>query len=207
VTYVCVGRDPRDVFRSWDHHAENMDVMAVIVAREKAVGLDDVMEQLAQGPPPRAEHEIERFWHWVDDPAPPTNAMNLGQTLHHLQTFWDIRHRPNVIMVRYDDLQRDLEGEMRRLAGRLGIDVREDRWSQLVEAAQFENMRARADEIAPDTSHAIWNDNHGFFHRGCTGQWRELLDDADVERYSRRAYELGDRDLVDWAHDGAIPGR
>ncbi|MDQ1383853.1 MAG: aryl sulfotransferase [Actinomycetota bacterium] len=207
VTYICVGRDPRDVFRSWDHHAENMDVMAVIVAREKAVGLDDVLDLLAQGPPPRAEHEIDRFWNWVDDTTPPTESMNLRQTLHHLQTFWDIRQQPNVVMVHYDDLQRDLEGEMCRLAARLGIDVREDLWPELVEAASFENMRAHADVIAPDTTHAIWNDNRSFFNRGCTGQWRDLLDESDLDRYHRRVAELGTPDLIAWAHQGATPVR
>ena len=32
VTYICVGRDPRDVFRSSDNHMENMDLLAMITA-------------------------------------------------------------------------------------------------------------------------------------------------------------------------------
>src|SRR5262245_17758689 len=39
VTYIEVGRDLRDVFLSWDNHMENMDIVNVIAAREKAVGL------------------------------------------------------------------------------------------------------------------------------------------------------------------------
>jgi len=70
VTYICVGRDPRDVYRSWDNHWANMDLFAVLTAREQAVGNDDVRELLANGQPPRAELEIDRFWGWVDDPAP-----------------------------------------------------------------------------------------------------------------------------------------
>lgn len=71
VTYICAGRDPRDVYRSWDNHWANMDVLAMISAREQAVGLDDVMNVLAQGPPPRPELEIDRFWDWVDDDVWP----------------------------------------------------------------------------------------------------------------------------------------
>lgn len=204
VTYICVGRDPRDVFRSWENHWENMDVPAVLAARERAVGLDDMTEMLAEGPPPRAETEIERFWLWVDDATPPTDAMSLRQTLHHLQTFWDARERPNVVMLHYDDLQADLAGEMRGLATRLGIEVGEDRWRDLVDAATFQNMRARADEIAPDTTNAIWTDNQRFFNRGCTGQWRDILDDADVRRYTLRVSELAAPDLATWAHHGAL---
>jgi len=202
VTYICVGRDPRDVFKSWDNHMDNMDMGALIGARERAVGLDDVMEKLAQGPPPRPEREIDRFWAWADDPTPPTEAISLVSTMHHVQSFWDVRDQPNIVMLHYDDLQADLEGEMRRLASRLGIDVPEDRWPALVDAAGFEQMRGRADEVAPDTTNAIWQDNRRFFNRGCSGQWRDLLDDDDLRRYEKRVAGLADADVVAWAHEG-----
>jgi aryl sulfotransferase len=105
-------------------------------------------------------------------------------------------------MLHYNDLQSDLEGEMRRLAGRRGIEVPEDRWPELVAAATFENMRNRADEVAPDTTNAIWNDNRRFFNRGCSGQWHDILDDADLVRYDRRVAELAEPDLATWAHQG-----
>src|SRR5471032_1727613 len=103
-----------------------MYVLAIINAREQAVGLDDVMDKLAAGPPPRAETEIERFRAWDDDDKPPCEAMNLNYTMHHLQTFWDVRERTNVVMVHYIDLQTDLEGQMRRLATILDITVAEN---------------------------------------------------------------------------------
>ena len=93
-------------------------------------------------------------------------------------------------MLHYDDLSADLEGEMRRLAGRLGIDVPEERWPGLLEAACFEHMRSRADVTAPETASAIWQDNRRFFHQGTSGQWRRLLDDEALERYWRRVREL-----------------
>src|SRR6476469_8727282 len=42
VTYICVGRDPRDVFRSWDNHLANFDLANVLGARERSVGIDDL---------------------------------------------------------------------------------------------------------------------------------------------------------------------
>jgi hypothetical protein len=49
VTYVCVGRDPRDVAVSFQHHWANLDLPAFLAARAAAVGLDDLV---ALGPPP-----------------------------------------------------------------------------------------------------------------------------------------------------------
>jgi hypothetical protein len=207
VTYIAVGRDPRDVFRSWDNHWINMDLSAVITAREHAVGLDDIMDQLAEGPPVRADTEIDRFWEWVDDEAPVTDTSSLHATVNHLRTFWEVRAEPNIVLLHYNDLRVDLEGEMRRLAGRLQIEVDDDRWPELVEAARFENMRANADSVAPDTTNRIWTSNTQFFNRGYSGQWREILDQDDLDRYDRRIAELASPDLIQWLHHGALePG-
>jgi hypothetical protein len=96
---------------------------------------------------------------------------------------------------------------MRRLADHLGMSVLEDRWPELVDAATFERMRAGADRIAPDTTHAIWEDNQQFFHRGVSGQWRALLDDDDVRRYDARVAELADPELARWLHRDSQPVR
>jgi hypothetical protein len=193
------------VFLSWDNHMANMDIIAVLTARHNAVGLDDIMEQLAEGPPVRLENEIDRFWEWVDDTRSVVERMSLHQTLHHLATFWDARDRANIVMLHYDELTADLEGEMRRLATRLGIDVPADRWPELVRAACFDDMRRRAAEVAPEvTNAAIWRDNQRFFNRGTSGQWRRLLDDTDVRRYCRRVGELAAPDLAAWAHHGDV---
>ena len=80
--------------------------------------------------------------------------------------------------------------------------VAEEMWPALVDAARFESMRNRADEIAPDTTNAIWNDNRRFFNRGCSGQWHDLLDDDDLVRYEQRVAEVAAPDLAHWAHDG-----
>jgi aryl sulfotransferase len=94
---------------------------------------------------------------------------------------------------------------MRRLAERLDISVPEDRWPQLVEAATFEHMRKFSDLIAPDTTHAIWQDNQQFFHRGVSGQWRTLLDDDGLRRYNARVAELADPDLAQWLRRDPAP--
>ena len=111
------------------------------------------------------------------------------------------RDRPNVVLVHYDDLSRDLGSEMRRLAGILGITVPEDRWPELVDAATFERMRAAADHIAPDISHAIWQDNRRFFHRGTSGQMaRPARRRRPPSLRSHRVAQLGEADLVAWVH-------
>jgi hypothetical protein len=207
VTYIPVGRDPRDVARSWDNHLANTDVMALINARSNAVGLDDIAELLAEGLPVRPDSELERFWQWVDEELPAPDELGnagLAEMAHHLATFWAVRDLPNVVMLHYDDLKSDLEGQMRYLAQRLAISVPDDKWPELVEAATFEKMRANADRIAPDTSHAIWQDNQQFFNRGVSGQWREMLDADGLARYRQRVAVVMEPDLAAWVHREAF---
>lgn len=200
VTYITVGRDPRDVALSWDNHLNNTDLEALINARMAAVGLDDLAELYPDGIPERPESEMGRFWQWVDAPLSDIDPSSLAGMMLHLSTFWAERDRPNVVLFHYDDLKRDLGAEMRRLAGLLDITVPEDRWPELVDAATFDRMRAGADHIAPDTTHAIWQDNQQFFHRGTSGQWRALLDHDGLRRYEERVAQLGEPDLVGWVH-------
>ena len=110
VTYICVGRDPRDVALSWDNHINNMDFIALLGARDAAVGNDDIAELIAQGPPPRGVTEAERFRAWVDDSTPaPEAGCSLLEVIHHLSTFWAVRDAPNVVMLHYRDLKTDLD--------------------------------------------------------------------------------------------------
>ncbi len=204
VTYVCVGRDPRDVAVSWDNHRANQDRAAMLRARAAALGAD--AETVPVVPASTAAELTARdgFWAWVDDPTPPAeSACTLWLTLHHLRTFWDVRARPNVVLLRYEDLTADLDGQMRALARRLGIAIAEERWAELVAAATLERMRDDADRLAPNATETIWHDNRRFFHRGTTGQWKDLLAGDDLARYWRRVDALAPRELSDWCHPGA----
>jgi len=130
----------------------------------------------------------------------PTSSLPF--TVHHLRTVWERRHERNVELFHYSDLRRDLEGEMRRLAAALGIDVDESGWPALLDAASLAAMRAKADVLAPNTGHDLWRDNRAFFAEGRLGAWRDVFDDDNRSRYERRLNELtgDDADFVAWLH-------
>ena len=150
VTYICVGRDPRDVALSIDHHIDNMDIGAFLKVREQAAAIDGIELGPLRAQPPRPEGERDRFWQWVDDETPSTQiGSSLRRTVEHLQTFRDAADDLDVVHLHYDDLKADLEGQMRQLATRLGIDVEEHRWPRLVNAATFESMPAGPTRPSP----------------------------------------------------------
>jgi hypothetical protein len=65
-------------------------------------------------------------------------------------------------------------------------------------------MRSRAETTVPGGGRQHWLDPVAFFNRGTSGQWRELLDDADLARYAARVRTLSSDDLVEWLHSDPI---
>jgi hypothetical protein len=60
-------------------------------------------------------------------------------------------------------------------------------------------MRSRADTTVA-AGHEHWIDPAAFFSRGTSGQWHDLLDDADRARYAARVRALASEDLIEWVH-------
>jgi hypothetical protein len=196
VTYIAVGRDPRDVALSWDNHLMNLNIPVMIDLRGKAVGNDDLPELMATMPTPEPD-ETKRFWAWAEGTDDPMGG--LAGTVHHLKTFWDVRDKPNVILLHYSDLKADLDGEMRRLAERLGLDtvVTPD----LVKAATFDEMKKNAAAVGPNQTENIWLDRERFFHKGTNGQWRDVMTtDDDRKRYQARIAQLAEGEFAEWLH-------
>jgi aryl sulfotransferase len=206
ITYLCVGRDPRDVALSMDRHRDNLDIGACLAARERSAVIDGVAVRPLPSSTPRPDGAWRRFWQWVDDETPSTHSggVSLRFTLEHVQTFWDAGSDLDVVFVHYDDLRSDLSGQMRRLAAHLDIQVDEDRWSALVRSATFDSMRSTAAMFVPGGDHGLLLDANAFFSRGSSGQWRDLLDDADLARYAARAHSLASHGVIEWLHRGRI---
>ena len=205
VTYVCVGRDPRDVARSMDHHYGNLDYEKARADMERAAERDGIELPPSPGMPPRPDDDRERFWAWAENDTPPaTAASTLLRTLHHIESFWDVADL-DVVLLHYDDLKADLEGEMRRLGraprhrgaggplaragggGHLRVDAQPHR-------GHHPERRARATGATTSSSST----------RASSGQWRELLDDDDLARYRRRIEALTTPEVAAWLHRGDL---
>jgi aryl sulfotransferase len=190
-TYIVVARHPLDAAVSLYHQGENID-------RERLRELVGLPEPDRPPAPRPALHE----WlvEWIeDDPAPSDSLDSLPGVMWHLAGAWARRDEANIILVRYDDLQDDLDGAMRDIAGRLRIEIDEPAWPALVRAASFSEMQARAGALLPDQN-GILRDPAAFFRRGTSGAAREVLSAAELARYEERARQLAPAELVTWLH-------
>jgi hypothetical protein len=200
VTFICVGRDPRDVALSMDDHLANLN-WEEFHAQEVAAAREDGLPAPEKVAPPPLDQltESERFWRWVLDDTPPQKASSsLLRTLRHVESFWEADDAVDVVVLHYYDLTTDLEGQMHALAARLGIEVPDERWPGLVDAATFASMRRVSSRTGP--SIGIWKDPDGFFKQARVGAGRDLLDEDGQRRYDARVASLISPDLAAWLH-------
>jgi hypothetical protein len=175
--------------------------MAVSLFHQGANLNRERLAELTGGPAPAAGQErppvAESLKRWIDRDATPAAEMDsLPGVMWHLSDAWRRRHEPNVLLVHYADLSNDLAGEMTRIAARLQLDPPT---GDLVEAAGFQRMRAKAKELAPDPAR-ILESTDAFFRRGGSGAGRELLTGAEFDHYLRRAATMAPPDLLEWLH-------
>ena len=205
VTYICVGRDPRDVAVSSRHHMRNMDVERFLAAREAAVGLEDLADLGVNEPGPSEPlDDAAALRAWIDVDSAAT-LMTLAFTVGHLLSFWEARDQPNVVLFHYADLLVDLPGQFQRLAGALGYDIDPQRAEALSALASFEAMKGDAERVVPNADIGLWHSPAGFLHRGTSGQWKEAFTDEALTRYEERVRELAPATFLRWLHEGGPP--
>ncbi len=194
VTYVTVGRDPRDVFVSWEHHTANLNPENVFAAIDGAVGFETVLPFVDDSP----DTIEERYDLWLVNES-STALMSLAFVASHLEASWQRRSRPNVEMFHFEELRSDRAGAMTRLAEALDVQLSSDRIEELAEAASIGRMRVRADDLAPNTK-TIFHDSTNFFRSGEGGDWRSFVTPEPDAIYWQRIDELMSPELRDWLH-------
>lgn len=189
--YIVVARHPLDAAVSLYHQGNNID-------RER---LRELTGAPARDGPRRAAPDLHAWLlDYIEHPGDARTELDgLAGVMHHLSDAWARRSASNVLLVHYDDLSTDLEGEMRWLADRLGIRVPGPHWPGLIQAASFADMRRRADLLAPDAS-GLLRDRTAFFRRGMPGAGAEVLTPGELDRYHARAATLAPPDLLAWLH-------
>jgi aryl sulfotransferase len=190
-TYIVVVRHPLDMAVSLYHQGANID-------RQR---LRHLTGQSEPSEPPSPRPGLHQWLlSWIDWPGTPHEQLDsLPGVAWHASDAWARRRQPNIVLMHYDDLVADLEGEMRRLAVSLGITVAASKWPGLVQAAGFSAMRAGAAMTAPDPAD-ILKDRSEFFRRGSSGAGREVLTADELAHYNARIAHMAPPAVVTWLH-------
>lgn len=204
VKYIHVARDGRDVSLSYHHHCTGFRPEAL--ARMDAIGL---AEPSLRRPYPRVDPDPAAHFHnWLTTGAVPGEADGTPYLSYfaYEKSFWDARQAKNLLFVHYNDLQADLPGETRRIAGFLDIDISESDLDAIANSASFESMRKDAAALIPEMAKNFEGGALRLVNRGQSGRWRGLYNEADVELFDEKLREAVPGDYADWLIAGRIAG-
>lgn len=181
--YVTCGRDPRDVFLSSLDHGDNSALPG----------------EPPQGPLQGPIDRDRAFAAALDF----EKSRSISGRIEYIAGWWRYRALSNILLLHYDDLSDDFEGETARLANFRGIERSPDQISALVGQARFDAMRADADNLAPGSKVAgRWKSNADFFRKGRRGEWREVFGPATQALYVSATRGRYDDGMLDWLEGG-----
>ena len=201
VLYIHVTRDPRDACMSWHNHVGGYTDGAR--AMMDLAGLND--DTIGAPCPPFRTDPQAFFRAFMEQPDyAPFTEFTIGTYCVLGQSYWAQRHRPNVLLVHYNDLKADLDGEMRRIADFCGIEVDPDLWPQLVDAADFAAMKRDGAALMPSADWAWVGGSDHFLHKGTNQRWRDILSADDLADYDRAAAAGMSPGLRRWSEQGRL---
>lgn len=188
--YLYIARDGRDVVWSLYNHHANANAAWYAALNDTPGRVGPPIE-----PPPA---DIRQYWHdWLGRDGHP-----FWPFWENVRGWWAIRGLPNVMLLHFADLKRDMEGEMRRIATFLHIPIDEARWPQIVEYCSFDWMKKNATQSVP-LGGAFWDGGaETFIHKGTNGRWADTLTADECTEYEARARaELGE-ECARWLANG-----
>ena len=198
IKYIHVARDGRDACMSFHNHAMNFTPKAL--ERLDKAGLQD---ETINRPYPRLPADPAEFFHqWIVRDGFPFMSF-----FHFEQSWWESRQRPNILLVHYNDLKADIEGEMRRIAEFLDIAIDRRLWPKLVAAAGFDAMRRDGDTLMGSMVAAFQGGSQRFLFKGINERWRGVFDEDDLSVYEARVKAMLSPACADWVARGRLgPG-
>lgn len=195
--FIVVGRDPRDVFMSLWNHYSNYTEFAIAEFNDRPDRIGDRQ--------PRCPEDIRDLWNmwisrgWFDW---ETEGYPFWSNFHHVQTWWDYRHLPNIRFVHYNNLLADLSGEIRRIADYLDIECDADLASKIAGKVEFSSMKKQADQFVGHEDDIFVGGAKTFINKGTNGRWRGVLNEQDLQKYEDTASRVLSAECRKWLETG-----
>jgi len=179
--YIYIGRDGRDVVWSMYNHHANANQLWYDALNDTPGRIGPPIE-----PPPASVKQY--FDDWM-----AKNGHPFWPFWENVRSWWAIRDLPNVLLLHFADLKRDMEAEIGRIADFLEIEPDDDKRADILTHCSFDYMKHNATPVVP-LGGAFWDGGATtFIHRGTNGRWRDTLSAGDCAGYEKRAVdELGE---------------
>ncbi|ORY28923.1 P-loop containing nucleoside triphosphate hydrolase protein [Rhizoclosmatium globosum] len=178
VKYIHVVRECKDALVSYHNHLQAFQ--------------PDARELLEQ--PAQETTLSELIQMWLVDGKP------LWPYFDHVKSWWQYRHLPNILILHYQDLLDDLEGNVRRVAAFLEQDLIDDEIKNVVHQSSFAYMKQNEAMFQP--SDAILVPGH-FINKGTNKRWKDLMTSEEVQAFENAYATHFSPELIEFVKYGS----
>ncbi len=197
VKYLVLGRDARDVFMSlWNHYSGYTD--SFYQSQNNA-------STLIGAPLPRCPEDMHLFWQswisrgWFDWEQ---EGYPFWGNMRHTQTWSNSRHLDNMQFFHYADMLADPQGEIKRMASFLGIEVSDEALAATIQKTSLSAMRQRTQEGGDIP---IFKEGaKTFFFKGKNGRWRDVLSENELAMYETTKSQVLTPECARWLEQGRV---
>ncbi len=104
-----------------------------------------------------------------------------GDWFDHVLSWWKYKDAENILFLKYEDLQKDLLSELKKIAQFLNCPLTMDVINKIMEKTSFDNMKK--DKFS--NMHEIAELGESFFRRGQIGSWKDQFTAAQNEQFDK----------------------
>lgn len=202
--YLYVGRDGRDAFMSLMNHYEKGNDVWYGALNEAPGRVGDPLPRFEEVAPVEKIFDkwLTEGWHTHPD---ETDGWPFWSFFKNVKTWWKkSESNSNILLVHFNNLKQDLEGEMRRIAKFLEVPIDEKYIKGAVQACTFDEMHKNADVIAP-LNGAMWKGGgKDFVFKGTNNRWKGVLSEAQVVAYENKANKEFNAKCALWISTGKL---
>ncbi|XP_060532036.1 luciferin sulfotransferase-like [Cylas formicarius] len=126
-----------------------------------------------------------------------TGTALFGGVWEHVISFWEQRHRKNLLILRYDEMKTDLRAVINKVADFLGKKISDTQVDRLFDHLSFENMRNNPAvnfsallELHKKLKLANDNAEGQFMRSGVVGSHKAYMDPDIAEKFDRKSVEM-----------------
>ncbi|XP_050678568.1 luciferin sulfotransferase-like [Leptidea sinapis] len=118
------------------------------------------------------EPDFKSFWNLFKD-----SEVIWSPFFPHVQEAWEKRNNPNLLFLFYEDLLKDLRGNVQRVAEFFGKSLTSEQLNELSEHLTFDNFKKnKAVNLEGMNKIGVFTKDGAFIRQGKSGTWRDHFD-------------------------------
>ncbi len=176
--YICLVRDGRDVGMSLFNHVHALTPEAQLTS---PVNFH------------KPSSNFSEFWdEWIETGKPYWDFFEF------VNSWWQVRHFPNVLLVHYADLIHHKSAEIEKFAYFINRRLDSEQKEMILYKSSLEYMKKESNKF----EHRDFQ-KHRFIYKGTNGRWQNVLSDKQLKRYEDRLANRLDAGCTKWVKNGA----